>query len=68
MCDRFKDAVTNVKDSLLAQGYPSFTLEDFHDTVRDRPRLVRVVSLNELEPVLSQICDNTSTSKQVIGC
>ena len=39
LCDlatvcRFKDAVTKVKDSLLAQGYPSFTLEDFHDTVR----------------------------------
>ena len=25
--------MTKIKDSLLAQGYPAFTLEDFHDTV-----------------------------------
>lgn len=30
---RFRDAVIKIKDSLLAMGYPSFTLEDFHDTV-----------------------------------
>jgi len=30
---RFRDAVVRIKDSLLALGYPSFTLEDFHDTV-----------------------------------
>ena len=31
---RFRDTITSIKDSLLAQGYPSFTMEDFHDTVR----------------------------------
>lgn len=52
-CHRFKDGVTKVKDSLLAQGYPSFTLEDFHDTVRDWPRLVTVVKFQQ--PILCHI-------------
>lgn len=36
-CDlifRFRDVVNKQKDGLLAMGYPSFTLEDFHDSVR----------------------------------
>lgn len=28
---RFREAVEKLKDQLLALGYPSFTLEDFHD-------------------------------------
>jgi ubiquitin thioesterase protein OTUB1 len=32
---RFKLSVEQSKDSLLAMGYPSFTLEDFHDTFID---------------------------------
>ena len=34
---RFRDAVNKQKDALLSMGYPSFTLEDFHDTVSPPP-------------------------------
>ena len=38
-------------------------------TVGDGPRLVRVVSLNKLQPVLSHICDNSPLSvKSVFSC
>ncbi len=30
---RFRAAVIQIRDGLLANGYPSFTLEDFHDNV-----------------------------------
>lgn len=30
---RFREAVLKIKGALIASGYPSFTLEDFHDTV-----------------------------------
>ncbi len=30
---RFRAAVIKIRDGLLANGYPSFTLEDFHDNV-----------------------------------
>lgn len=33
--ERFKAAVVTVRDALLAVGYPSFTLEDFHDSFID---------------------------------
>ena len=32
-CFRFRDAVNKQKSVLLAMGYPTFTLEDFHDSV-----------------------------------
>jgi len=32
--DKFRDLALKSKDSLVALGFPQFTVEDFHDTVR----------------------------------
>lgn len=40
---RFREAVVGIRDSLLANGYPSFTLEDFHDTVSSLPSCYAIV-------------------------
>lgn len=31
--DKFRDLASKSKDSLVALGFPQFTVEDFHDTV-----------------------------------
>lgn len=35
--DKFRDLALKSKDSLVALGFPQFTVEDFHDTVRLHP-------------------------------
>lgn len=32
--DKFRDLALKSKDNLVALGFPQFTVEDFHDTVR----------------------------------
>lgn len=34
--DKFRDLALKSKDSLVDLGFPQFTVEDFHDTVRPR--------------------------------
>ena len=42
---RFKAAVSQCRSSLLSLGYPSFTLEDFHDTVCCHSRIITLLLL-----------------------
>ena len=42
---RFKAAVSQCRSSLLSLGYPSFTLEDFHDTVCYHSRIITLLLL-----------------------
>lgn len=33
--EKFRELALKSKDNLVALGFPQFTVEDFHDTVRD---------------------------------
>ena len=41
---RFKAVADRTKDDLIALGYPSYTVEDFHETVSGVQRLCKVRS------------------------
>lgn len=42
--DKFRDLALKSKDSLVALGFPQFTVEDFHDTVRLDTFILELVS------------------------
>jgi len=68
-CFRFKDIAARSKEMLLSLGFPQFTLEDFHDVVRNKTKnsfmvhlhvsMINVLSL----PILLSLLDARMTDE-----